>query len=70
MATRKLVCSLWGAKPTRFCSQATWEDFECSPTSAREAPYSCFISAWHKYECTTTTHAEVSETCLEQLKRY
>ena len=55
LATRKLVCPLWRVKPARFCSQATWEDFECSPTSAREAPHSCLISVWHKHECIITT---------------
>ena len=56
LTTRKLVCPLWWAKPARFCSQATWEDFECNPTSTREAPHSCLISTWHKHECTITTH--------------
>ena len=59
LTRRKLVCLLWGAKPARFCPQATWEDFECSPISAREAPHSCLISAWRKHECTTTTHGMV-----------
>ena len=45
LAIRKLVCPLWGAKPARFCPQVSWEDFECSPTLAREAPHSCLTSA-------------------------
>ena len=58
LATRKLVYPFWGAKPARFCSQAIWEDFECSSTSAREAPHSCLISAWHKHECTPQKPAQ------------
>ena len=50
LATRKLVCPLWGAKPARFCSQyQVWEDSGCSPTSARDAPRSYFISPWSKH---------------------
>ena len=53
----RAIYPLWGANPARFCSQGqVWEDSECSPTSARDAPHSCLISAWHKHECTTTTH--------------
>ena len=59
LATRKLVCPLWGAKPAWFCSQGrVWENSRCSPTSAREAPHSCLISAWHKHECTPQKPAQ------------
>ena len=41
------LCPLWGAKPARFCPcPRVWEDFECSPTSIREAPHACLISPW------------------------
>ena len=30
LATRKLVCPLWGAKLARFCSQAAWVSFSGS----------------------------------------
>ena len=47
-------CPLWGAKPARFCSQATWvsssslthfwEAFGFYPTLVRDKPHSCLIS--------------------------
>ena len=57
------ICPLWGAKPTRFCSQLTrvsssssthfWEAFGFCPTSARNAPHACLISSW---ACVVVVH--------------
>ena len=50
---------LWGAKPAQICPRPrVWEDFECSPTSVREAPHACLISPWSKAWCTTRPHTK------------
>ena len=51
----QVVCPLRD-KPAWFCFQVIWEDFECSPTSTREAPHPCLISLSSRHVCTTTTH--------------
>ena len=63
----KLIVLFGEPSPQGFGFQATWEvriftlwAWHLSPTSARNAPHSWFISPWSYHECTTTTQGLIN----------